>query len=192
MDNTKQQQQTQSSGNVPGTQSHENTLVDFTASNAVKTASDAAHAKQPANITQNQQNVVQQQPVQIPQPPVGISHPKELEPMSSLSTVTEQLQPVEQHIELEPEVEAAGVEAAVSEPKITQEEKDNGVKLAKEAAVVEQEPVNQVQFPLSMAQAQQIVKGQLVTKDTSNPMLWLALLIIRQYQMHEKQKEKVK
>src|SRR5205823_6440667 len=100
---------------------------------------------------------------------------KEFAPMPSLSNLSEVLVPVEQQIELEPEVENAGVEVVATAPQMSQQEKNAGVDHAKETKAFEKEPTSQVQFPMTQAQALQMTKGNILTKDTSNPMLWLAM-----------------
>lgn len=52
---------------------------------------------------------------------------------------------------------------------------------------------NPKQYPLTRQQAQKIVKGPLFLKNSSDPMLWLALLMVRHYQwLDRKEKEKKK
>ena len=44
-----------------------------------------------------------------------------------------------------------------------------------------------MQHVLTKEQAQQIVKGQLMFKNSTDPMLWLAFLLLRHYQLLEKE-----
>lgn len=116
----------------------------------------------------------------------GTNFHKELEPMPSLQTHSEWMAPVENHVELEPEVEEAGVEAVPFAPHISKEEKNIGVQLAKEAAKIEKAPGIQLKVSMTKAQAQQLTQGSLLTKNTTNPILWLAMLVYRQFQMAER------
>jgi len=146
----------------------EQTIVQFPTSNA-------AQAKTQGNVP----------PMQKPQSS-GTGFHKELEPMPSLQTHTEWMTPVENQVELEPEVEAAGVESVPVAPQITQEQKHLGLQLAKEAAKIEKSPGIQLKTTMTKPQAQQITKGWLLLKNTSNPLLWFAMLLYRQFQMAER------
>ena len=161
MDNTQQQNTTQ-----------QNTIVEF--------------PKDQGNVQQTGQGQPVTQPVQQQSGESGLH--KELEPMPSLSAPTELLKPVEQHVELEPEVEDAGVEFIAPVPQITPEEKEIGVALAKETMPMEKEPTPQLNTSMTQAQAQQLVKGNFLFKNVSDPMIWLALLVLRQHQMVAKQR----
>ena len=151
-------------------------------------------------IQPNQQNTIVEFPKTTgtspvssqPQQPSGKQH-KELEPMPSLSsTSTEVLQPVDQHIELEPEVAEAGVAVVAPAPHISQQAKQAGVELVKEALPIEKEPEPKFMTSLTLAKAQQVIKGKFIFKDASKPILWLALLLIRQHQILEQQENNKK
>jgi len=118
----------------------------------------------------------------------GGGQQKESEPLPAISTLKELIPPVE-HIELEPEVEGAGVEVVSATPQVTPQAKQAGLSLAKETLPVIQESPKFKNL-MTLEQIHELIKGKFLFKDTSKPMLWLALLLLKQYQM-EKQKSYV-
>lgn len=106
--------------------------------------------------------------------------------------VTEIMQPVEEapEPELEPEIEAAGVQVVPTKPQIPQEEK-NIIHEAKESVSMNKIVQQNTKLPMSPQKAKEVVKGPLIFQNASNPMLWLALLILR-YDQIEKKKQKEK
>ncbi len=141
----------------------------------------------------NTQTVVQfpqtAQPVSMPTAPSG-SFVKEGEPMPSASKPVEMIKPAEAPVELPKEVEQAGVKEVKPTPTIPEEVKKLGVQHAGAATPVSTQPAGFVKLPMTQQQAQAKIKGNFLFKNPSESVLWLAMLIARQFQMKEKEKQK--
>ncbi|HEX8965236.1 MAG TPA: hypothetical protein VF820_02285 [Patescibacteria group bacterium] len=144
---------------------------------------------------QNQQSATSQTVVQFPQTtqqpvvPTG-SMVKEAEPMPSVLKPVETVKPAEAPVELPKEVEAAGVKEIKSMPQIPQEVRQLGVQHAAAATPVSTQPSGFIKLPMTKEEAQAKVKGNFLFKNPSESFLWLAMLIVRQFQMKEKEKQK--
>ncbi len=162
------------------------TLVEFPKAGVVQDQSQQQNT-QSYDASQNGQvsQAPQQQPQVFPQqqstPPV-----KEQEPLPSI-TSSEFAAPSEKSMELEPEVEEAGIKETVNEPKLTIEDKIAGIEKSMESIPVDTKPVQKIKYPLALEEAEKTVKGPLIFKNTGNAMLWLAMLILRQFKMKEKE-----
>lgn len=130
-----------------------------------------------------------QQPVQTPPGPSG-SLVKESEPMPSFSKPVEMIKSAEPAVELPKEVEAVGVKEIQSIPQIPEEVKRLGVAHAAAATPVSTAPTGFVKLPMTQQQAQAKIKGNFLFKNPSESVLWLAMLIARQFQIKEKDKRK--
>ncbi len=131
-----------------------------------------------------------QQPVPTtPVMPSG-SLVKEGEPIPSISKPVEMIKPTEAPVELPKEVEAAGVKEVKPTPTIPEEVKKLGVQEAPAATPVKTEPSGFIHLPMTKQQAQAKIKGNFLFKNPSESFLWLAMLIVRQFQMREKEKQK--
>lgn len=154
--------------------------------------------------TQKQQQIIQQpvtgqtvvqfpkptqQPIQAPVVPSG-SLVKEAEPMPSVSKPIEMIKPAEVPVELPKEVEAVGVKEIKQTPTIPEEVKKLGVASVGAATPVSTQPTGFVKLPMTQQQAQAKIKGNFLFKNPSESFLWLAMLIVRQFQMKEKEKQK--
>src|SRR5260370_135144 len=106
----------------------EQTIVQFPTPSPVPsgTGSNAAMAKTSGNIAQT--NGFAKHPFDHPNgQPSGLRFQKEFEPMPSLQTHTEWMTPVEDHVEIEPDVKEAGVESVPAAPHISLDEKNIGL-----------------------------------------------------------------
>jgi len=119
----------------------------------------------------------------------GVGMQKEAEPRPSVKT-SEFIKPTEAPIELTPEVEKAGVREVPQAPKVSESAKAAGISHAPVATPVQQMPTGFVQLPMTQSQAQAQVKGNFLFKNPSESLLWLAMLIIRQFQMKQKEEKK--
>ena len=89
-------------------------------------------------------------------------------------------------VEVSPELKEIGVEAKSEVPELTPEDAQAGIVHAKESTpvVISEEP--SIKLPMSQQQAQQTVKMHKKIKDS---LFWFAMLILRQWQMAEKNKK---
>lgn len=85
------------------------------------------------------------------------------------------MQPTEAPLQLHPEVAESGVEQVVQMPPLTQQQQQAGITFAKESVPHPVNPSGMVQLPLTVAQAQQVVK---MHKKVTDSIFWLATLIL--------------
>lgn len=121
--------------------------------------------------------VPQQTPIQSGQNPAGVSPTgslqKEQESLPSAAANFSELDmPAEKRAEPEPQVFEAAQTPIKSGQTQTQSPKSG-----------------HMQHLLTKQQAQQIVKGPLMFKNSGDPLLWLAFLLLRHYQLLEKEEE---
>ena len=83
-----------------------------------------------------------------------------------------------QQVEISKEVAEAGVEAVVEQQPLPPAVQKIGVHLAKEATPVSTTPSGAVQLPVTLEEAQRIVKKK---QNPVNSIVWLALLIVKQF-----------
>jgi hypothetical protein len=166
--------------NSSGNSSDEQTLVEF------PKAGVSQNQPQPAQEPAQTGQVQSQQPqTTIPQQPQSIPA-KEQEPLPP-APINEFIAPSEKSVELEPEVKEAGVKETVNEPKLTVEDKIVGIEQAMESIPVNTTPKQKIKYPISLEDAEKVVKGPVIFKNTGNAMLWLAMLILRQFKIKEKE-----
>ena len=165
------QNQQSGQGIQPQQPAQEQTLVQFPQS-----SNSAAHP----------QNQVPTQPQSVPPPSTPPA--KEQEPLPSPAT-TEWIAPSEKSVEIEPEVERAGVKETSAALKLSTEEKIAGLEEAMESVPVQKAPVQKIHYPIPIEDAEKEVKGPLIFKNTGNAMLWLAMLVIRQFKMKGKKEQ---
>lgn len=87
--------------------------------------------------------------------------------------------------EISKEVSEAGVEAVSEVPQITIEHKKAGLEPAKESVPVQVGPQGLVNLPMGQTQAQSILK---LHKKVTESVTWLAMLILRQFQIMQSKK----
>jgi hypothetical protein len=142
------------------------------------------------SMTNDQNNTQSSQPqdqtrgqtlVQFPSaPPL-----KEQEPFPAKQLVPEVIAPSEQPVEIEPELEQAGVSESAPAPIIPEEVKQAGVIASQPAPAVVVTPV--IKTPIDPVKAQKITKGWFLFKNPSSSLLWLAMLVLRQLRLKEKE-----
>jgi hypothetical protein len=124
---------------------------------------------------------VVQPSVEIPAPEVIPAHHEQPESMSG-EAGGEHLVSSEQEPQLAPEVEKAGVEVQKGIPQLTLADQKAGVMPAAAVTPVPTAPVNQIQLPMTPKQAQQTLKTH---TSTSDPLRWLAALILKQWKKQQ-------
>lgn len=132
--------------------------------------------------TQEQQSSQQDQQMPV-STPVGS---KEGGPVAT--NAAETLAPSTPEMEVSPELQEMGVEAKSEIPSLPEAVEKIGVKQAKESVSVSTVSGSGVTLPMTKIQAQQIIKTH---KDIRESLLWLALLIFRQWQLLEKKEHLV-
>jgi hypothetical protein len=119
---------------------------------------------------------------------------KEAEPMPSLSPdIAEIVKATETPVELEPDVEAAGVKEVQHAPKLTQQDISAGIQAAKESVPVGAKytpPATKLQ--VAREDAEQATKKPLILQDASQSDVWLKLLWLKYYEMSDKKEHEDK
>jgi len=89
-------------------------------------------------------------------------------------------------IEISPELhQETGVEAVHETPQLTPADTQVGIQHAKESVPVSVASAGTITLPMTQQQAQQTVKSHKKVKDS---LFWLAMLIMRQWQLAQKKK----
>ncbi len=122
---------------------------------------------------------------EIPAEPVGLPS-KEGAP--SVPMPEKLVSPSVPEVEISSELHAeTGAEAVSEIPKLTPEDTQAGIVHAKESVPVLTAPAATIVLPMTQQQAQQTVKLHKKIKDS---LFWLAMLVMRQWQIEEKHKKK--
>jgi len=133
----------------------------------------------------NSDDVNQVFPQQHPAPTGSLQ--KEQESMPSGGADFSELKlPVEQNVEQEPQV-SKNVQTGM--PPASHHTQAGHIHAASQQVQSSPKQSSHMQHVMTKIQAQQIVKGQLIFKNSSDPLLWLAFLILRHYQLLEKEEQ---
>lgn len=140
----------------------------------------------PQNQTTSQQASPQDRKEHIPATPISAPS-KEGGPAFSEST-EESIKASSPEMEISPELQhEIGAEVNTETPTLTPADANAGIVHAKESVPVSTTPTSAIVLPMSQQQAQQTVK---VHKKVKDSLFWLAMLIMRQWQVAQKSKHK--
>jgi len=154
----------------------------------VSAQAQSAQTDQPQGGTLVQFPPQSQQPQEQPEE-ATTGLPKELEPFPLKPSAGELLSPSEQPVEIEPDVEQAGVVETPQAPKISEELKKVGVATPPAPATPLQAPQGlPLKSPIAREKAEELAKGSFLFKNPSSSLLWLAMLVLRQLRIKEKEK----
>lgn len=206
----------QSSGQQSSSQTEEHTLVQFPnpqpASSSV--TNQPMVPKPVQTVTQppvppSPQPIPQQTPaMNQPVPSIPILQPeekqqeeissakfKESSPLPSVSKAMEWMTPTETPVNIEPAVEKVGVKEVSHAPQLTNDHKQAGLREAKEAvsaAAIASAPTSNIKLPMTKQKSQSVIKGPAFLQKASSSMVWLAYLILKNYQFLEKKEKEEK
>lgn len=105
---------------------------------------------------------------------------KEMEPITMSKVNNEQLPP----LDIEPEVEKAGVSEVTTDPVIQDKYTKEELTTQKTQPII-QEKEEKEPLPMPRQQARKLTKGLLLFKNVSNALFWYAMLILRQWQIKD-------
>lgn len=130
-----------------------------------------------------------------PQEEISTGKFKESAPMSPIAKNTEYIAPAEAPVNLESSVEQTGVKEVSQMPQLTNGHKHAGLREAKEAvpvAPIVNASTSNIKLPMTKQKAQSIVKGPAFLQRASSSMIWLAYLMLKNYQYLEKKEKEEK
>ncbi len=133
------------------------------------------------DTAQNDQN----QPVSPSQGGPQISQPVSIPQKEQEGLTNDYLKASEVHPKISKELEEAGVETVSEVPQITIEHVKAGLEPAKESVPVQTMPQGLVSLPITQTQAQNILN---LHKKVTESVAWLAMLILRQFQIAQSKK----
>lgn len=119
---------------------------------------------------------------QQPQAPIG-GVAKESGPLPQVTKPVEFIQPTEQLVPIEQELQDIGVESVNQNAKVTAEQKNIGINLSPALTPAPIQPTKNIQFSMSEEEAEKVSKENKV----ANSLTWLALMILKQYQKQKKE-----
>lgn len=117
--------------------------------------------------------------------------PKEAEPMSSLNRNVEVAQELKEELPPEEETKSNDFSASPTtsiSTELTQLEKE----IKKEEVIEKNKALGSTHMSMTLDDAKKKVKGPLIFKNSSDPMLWFSWLVIRHFQLLEKKEKENK
>src|SRR5690348_12963577 len=128
--------------------------------------------------TQPQSGTVVQFPQGVSQQDSG-TLAKEQEPLPSKPLVHEFLTPSEQPVEIEKDLEEAGIQDTAKAPQLAEEIQKAGVSHTGTATPLPQAPkAPSLRLPIDPEKAEKLTKGSFLFKNPSSSLLWLALVVL--------------
>lgn len=124
------------------------------------------------------------------QTPVPSGYPKEQEPFPSKLGAGELVSTTEQPVELEPDVKEAGVTEIAQTPTIPQDLAQMGVQASTPTLSSTIPPTPKLKIPISLEKAENITKGSFLFKNPSSSLLWLAMVVLRQLRIKQKEESR--
>lgn len=185
-------------------QAGEHTLVQFPKSqpSGVQTSSQPSPVTsqpiptEPAAPIPSATPTSSQMPQSVPlQEEISTGKFKESAPMSPVVNTAEYIAPSETPVNLESSIEKTGVKEISHMPQLRDDHKQAGLREAKEAIPVGpivNASTSNIKLPMDKQKAQSVVKGPAFLKKASSSMVWLAYLILKNYQYLEKKEKEEK